>query len=74
MLHILGLEINLISVSKMSDTCVHTLFQKDSCKMGRGVMVLMKGVHIGTLYKLLGNVDSNGCNDIIVPKIQSIAT
>jgi hypothetical protein len=67
-LHILGLERNLISVSKMSDAGVHTLFQKDSCKMVRGVMVLMKGVWIGTLYKLLGNVDSTGCNNIVSPE------
>jgi hypothetical protein len=56
----LGLERNLISVSKMSDAGVHTLFHKDSCKMVRGAMVLMKGVQIGTLYKLLGNVDLTG--------------
>jgi hypothetical protein len=48
---------------------VHTLFQKDSCKMVRGVMVLMKGVWIGTLYKLLGSVDSTGCNNITVPEV-----
>ena len=58
MLHIPGLEINLIYVSKMSDARVHTLFQKDSCKMVRGVMVLMKLFWIGTIYKLLRNVDS----------------
>jgi hypothetical protein len=57
-LHILCLEINLIFVNKMSDAGVHTLFYNDSCKMVRGVMVLMKGVRIGTLYKLLGSVDS----------------
>ena len=57
-LHISGLERNLISVSKMSDAGVHTMFHKDSCKMVRGEMVLMKGVHISTLHKLLGNVDS----------------
>jgi hypothetical protein len=73
-LHILGLERNLIYVSKMSDAGVHTLFQKDSCKMVRGVMVLMKGVWIGTLYKLLGNVDSTGCNNIISPEIESTVT
>jgi hypothetical protein len=73
-LHILGLERNLISVSKMSDAGVHTLFQKDSCKMVRGAMVLMKGVWIGTLYKLLGNVDSTGCNNIISPEIDSTVT
>ena len=58
MLNIPGFERNLIYVTKMSDGGVHTLFQKDSCKMVRGAMVLMKEVWIGTLYKLLGNVDS----------------
>jgi hypothetical protein len=28
----------------------------------QGVMVLMKGVQIGTLYKLLASVDSTGCS------------
>jgi hypothetical protein len=37
-------------------------------------MVLMKGVQIGTLYKLLGSVESNGCNNIIVPKVDSNST
>jgi hypothetical protein len=59
-LHIPSLERNLIYVSKMSDAGVHTLFHKDSCKMVRGEMVLMRGVRIGTQYKLLGDVDSNG--------------
>jgi hypothetical protein len=68
-LHILGLEINLIYVNKMSDVGVHTLFYKDSCKMVRGVVVLMKGFQIGTLYKILGNVDLTGCNNIVSPKI-----
>jgi hypothetical protein len=68
-LHILSLELNLISISKMSDARVHTLFQKDTCKMVRGEMVLIKGVQIGTLYKLLKNVNSTGCNNIIVTYI-----
>jgi hypothetical protein len=38
--------------------------------MVRGMMVLMKGVCIGTLYKMLGNVDSTGCNSIIAPKVE----
>jgi hypothetical protein len=67
-LHISGSTRNLIFVSKMSDARVHTLFHKYSCKMVRGVMVLMKGVHIGTLYKLLGNVNSIVCNIIDVPE------
>jgi hypothetical protein len=41
-LHIMGLERNLIYVSNMSDVGVHTLFQKDLCKMIKGAMVLMK--------------------------------
>jgi hypothetical protein len=70
-LHILGLERNLISVSKMSDAIVHTLFHKDSCNMVRGEMVLMKGVCIGTLYKLLGSVDLIECNHITIPEVES---
>jgi hypothetical protein len=66
-LHVLSLERNLISDSKMSDAGVHTLFQKDLCKMVRGVMVLLRGVQIGTMYKLLGNVDSTRCNNIVAP-------
>jgi hypothetical protein len=61
----------MIYVSKMSDAGVDTLFHKDTCKMVRGVMVLMKGVWIGTLYKLLGNVNLIGCNNNIVPKVDS---
>jgi hypothetical protein len=59
-LHILSLERNLIFFSKMSDARVHTIFHKDSCKMVIGVMVLMKGVMIGTLYNILGSFDSIG--------------
>jgi hypothetical protein len=73
-LHILGLEINLISVNKMGDVGVYTMFQKDSCNMVRGEMVLMKGVLIGTLYKLLGNFNLNGCNNIVSPEIDLNAT
>jgi hypothetical protein len=47
-LHILGLARNLIYVSKMSDAGVHTLFQKDSCKMVKGAIALMRGVWNGT--------------------------
>jgi hypothetical protein len=53
---------------------VHTLFYKDSCKMVRGAMVLLKGFLIGTLYKLLGNVDLTRCNNIIYPKFELTAT
>jgi hypothetical protein len=73
-LHISGLEINPISVSKMSEEGMHTLFQKDSCNIVRGGMVLMKGVQIGTLYKLLGNVDSTRCNKAVSLEIDLTAT
>jgi hypothetical protein len=73
-LHILGLERNLISINKMSDLGVHTLSQKDSCNMVEGAMVLMKRVHIGTLYALLVSVDLTGCNNIIVPEVDLTST
>jgi hypothetical protein len=31
-------------------------------------MVLLRGVHIGTLYKYLGSTITNGCNSTIVPE------
>jgi hypothetical protein len=40
--------------------------------MVRGAMVLMKGVRIGTMYKMLGNVESTGCKNIVSPEIDSI--
>jgi hypothetical protein len=64
----------MIYVNKMSDDGVNTLFQKDLFKMVRGEMVLMKGVWIGTLYKLLGSVDSVGCNKIFSPEFDSTLT
>eukprot|EP00253_Pinus_taeda_P002527 PITA_02527 len=53
-LHIPALARNLISVSKLDDAGVKTVFEKDTCKMVRGALVLMRGVRIGTLYKLQG--------------------
>jgi hypothetical protein len=41
-LHIPSLERNWIYVSKIGDAGVHTLFQKDSFKMVRGAMALIK--------------------------------
>ena len=38
----------------MVNACVYYVFDKDSCEMVRGAMVLMRGVWGGTLYKLLG--------------------
>jgi hypothetical protein len=65
-LHILGMARNLISISKMEDAGVKTIFEKGTYRMVRGAMVLMKGVRFGTLYKLLGSTISDGCNSSIV--------
>jgi hypothetical protein len=68
-LHIPGLAINLISIRKMDDAGVKTIFEKETCRMVRGAMVFMKGVWFGTLYKLQGSTISDGCNSSIVPDI-----
>jgi hypothetical protein len=68
-LHIPGLARNLISVSKMDDAGVKTIFEKETSRMVRGAMVLLKGVRFGTLYKLQGSTISDGCNSSIVPDI-----
>eukprot|EP00253_Pinus_taeda_P004569 PITA_04569 len=67
-LHIPALARNLISVSKLDDAGVKTVFEKDTCKMVRGALVLMRGVRIGTLYKLQGSTVVDGCNSSIVPE------
>jgi hypothetical protein len=72
--HIPGLGRNLITVIKMSDDGVQILFQKDTCKMVRGVMVLMKGVCIITLYNMIGNVKSTVYNNIISPEVNLTST
>jgi hypothetical protein len=40
---ILGLANNLIYVRKMDDAGVKKVFEKETCKMVRGEMVLLKG-------------------------------
>jgi hypothetical protein len=67
-LHIPKLARSLISVSKMDDARVDTVFGKNTCKMVRGAMVLMRGVWCGNLYKLLGSTYTNGCNNFVVPE------
>ena len=67
-MHIPGLARNRISVSKMADAGVKTVFEKDKCKMIRGAMVLMKGVQYRTLYKLLGKTVIGDCNNTVVPE------
>jgi hypothetical protein len=37
--------------------------------MVRGEMVFLKGVQIGTMYKLQGSIISDGCNSSIIPEI-----
>ena len=56
---------SLIYVSKLDDAGVDTVFGKNTCKMVRGEMVLMRGVQCGTLYKLLGITYTNGCNSYV---------
>jgi len=48
-LHIPALARNLIFVSKLDDAGVKIVFQKDTCKLVWGALVLMWGVRIGTL-------------------------
>lgn len=37
----------------MSDISIHFSFNKESCNMVHGCMVIERGVQYGTLYKLL---------------------
>jgi hypothetical protein len=68
-LQIPGLAINLISIRKMDDARVKKIFEKETWRMVRGEMVLLKGVWFGTIYKMKGSTISDGCNSSIVPDI-----
>ena len=68
LLHIPAFARNLISVSNIDDAGVKTVFEKYTCNMVRGALVLMWGVCIGTLYKLQGNNVIDGCNSSVVPE------
>jgi hypothetical protein len=68
-MHIPGLARNLISMRKMDDVWVKTIFEKETCRMVQGAMVLLRGVRFGTLYNLKGRTISDGCNSSIVPDI-----
>jgi len=59
-LHIPALARNLIFVRKLDDAGVKIVFENDTCKMVRGALVLMRGVWIGTLYKLQGSTVVDG--------------
>ena len=65
-LHIPALAKNLISIRKLDDAGVKTVFEKDTYKMVFGTFVLMQGVQIGTLYKLKGSTVVDGCNNFVV--------
>jgi hypothetical protein len=67
-LHIPKLARSLIFVSKLGDVGVKIVFEKNTCKMVQGAMVLMRGVRCGTLYKLLGSTYTNGCNSFVFPE------
>jgi hypothetical protein len=68
-LHIPDLAKNLISVRKMGDARLKTIFEKETCRMVRGAMLLLKGVRCGTLYKLQGSTIGDGCSSFIVPDV-----
>jgi hypothetical protein len=68
-LHIPGLAINFISVRKIDDVWVKTIFEKETCRMVQGATVLLKGVWFGNMYMLHGSTSSDGCNSSIVPDI-----
>eukprot|EP00253_Pinus_taeda_P006476 PITA_06476 len=65
-LHIPALDKNLISVSNLDDAGVKVVFDKDTCKMVQGALLLMQGVWIGTLYKLQGSTVVDGYNSSVV--------
>jgi hypothetical protein len=69
-LHIPSLARSMISIRKMDDAGVKTIFQKETCKMVQGAMVLLRGVWFGNFYKLQGSIISDGCNSSIVPNIR----
>jgi hypothetical protein len=59
-LHIPGLARNLIFVSKMDVAGVKTVFEKETCRIVRGAMVLLKGIRCVTLHNLQGSIITNG--------------
>eukprot|EP00253_Pinus_taeda_P034723 PITA_34723 len=67
-MHIPTLARNLIYVSNLDDAGVKPVFEKDTCNMVRGALVRMRGVRIGTLYKMQGSTIVDGCNSSVVPE------
>lgn len=56
----------------MGYATVPTMFEKYTCKMVLGAMVLMRGIKIQTLYKLLGKTNDNSCNQVVDTKTDDI--
>ena len=50
----------------MDDAEVRTVFEKETCRMVQGEMVLLKGIRFGIPYKLQESTISDGCNSSIV--------
>jgi len=67
--HIRRLAINLFYVRKMDDAGLKILFEKETSRMVRWEMVLLKGFLFGTLYKMQERNISDRCNNYVVPKI-----
>eukprot|EP00253_Pinus_taeda_P012540 PITA_12540 len=67
-LHIPALARNLLSVIELDDAGVKIVFEKDTCKMVRGALVLMWGIWIRTLYEVQGSIIIDGCNSSVVPE------
>ena len=67
-LHILALDKNLISVRKLDDAGVKIVCEKDTYKMVRVALALMRRIWIGTLYKMQGSTVVDGCNSFVVPE------
>jgi hypothetical protein len=60
---------NLIYVSKKDDAGIKIVFEKETSRMVREAMVLLKGFWCGTLYKMQGITIDDGLNSSIVPEI-----
>jgi hypothetical protein len=65
-LHIQGLARNLIYVRKMYDAGVKQIFEKETCRMVRGAMVLLKVFQFGSIYNKKGRTINDGFNSSII--------
>ena len=66
LIHSPNLVRHLISIQKMDDVGVQTMFEKYTFKMVRGSMVLARIFWNGTLYKILGITIIDECNNFFV--------